>query len=397
MKSYLEFESDIKGLEEELDKLKDPFSNEGLAEVNTEKINQIQSELDQKLKEVYSNLSRWQKTLVARHEERPRAKFFINNLFSNFINLSGDRQFADDKSVLVGFGVFEDQSVLVIGQEKGDDLDGRIERNFGMMRPEGYRKCIRLMQLADKFNIPIISFVDTPGAYPGVGAEERGQAEAIARSIECSMSLKVPNISIIIGEGGSGGAIALASSNKIIMLENAIYSVISPEGCASILWRDPKKSLEAADAMKLSAQDLLDFGIVDSVIKEPLGGAHRDKKALLDEIKKSIRKNLRELSELSREDILNHRKQKFLSIGRKKGLVKNIDSRDRMTMEENVFSNLKQKINKNKIVMIITLVLAALVKKNVFSNLKQKINKNKIFIIITLALSALVLLTLLYL
>ena len=397
MKSYLEFESDIKGLEEELDKLKDPFSNEGLAEVNTEKINQIQSELDQKLKEVYSNLSRWQKTLVARHEERPRAKFFINNLFSNFINLSGDRQFADDKSVLVGFGVFEDQSVLVIGQEKGDDLDGRIERNFGMMRPEGYRKCIRLMQLADKFNIPIISFVDTPGAYPGVGAEERGQAEAIARSIECSMSLKVPNISIIIGEGGSGGAIALASSNKIIMLENAIYSVISPEGCASILWRDPKKSLEAADAMKLSAQDLLDLGIIDSVIKEPLGGAHRDKKALLDEIKKSIRKNLRELSELSREDILNHRKQKFLSIGRKKGLVKNIDSRDRMTMEENVFSNLKQKINKNKIVMIITLALAALVEKNVFSNLKQKINKNKIFMIITLALAALVLLTLLYL
>ena len=230
MKSYLEFESDIKGLEEELDKLKDPFSNEGLAEVNTEKINQIQSELDQKLKEVYSNLSRWQKTLLARHEERPRAKFFINNLFSNFINLSGDRQFADDKSVLVGFGVFEDQSVLVIGQEKGDDLDSRIERNFGMMRPEGYRKCIRLMQLADKFNIPIISFIDTPGAYPGVGAEERGQAEAIARSIECSMSLKVPNIAIIIGEGGSGGAIALASSNKIIMLENAIYSVISPGG-----------------------------------------------------------------------------------------------------------------------------------------------------------------------
>ena len=397
MKSYLEFESDIKGLEEELDKLKDPFSNEGLAEVNTEKINQIQSELDQKLKEVYSNLSRWQKTLVARHEERPKAGWLIDNLFSNFINLSGDRQFAEDKSVLAGFGVFEDQSVLVIGQEKGDDLDSRIERNFGMMRPEGYRKCIRLMQLADKFNIPIISFVDTPGAYPGVGAEERGQAEAIARSIECSMSLKVPNISIIIGEGGSGGAIALASSNKIIMLENAIYSVISPEGCASILWRDPKKSLEAADAMKLSAQDLLDFGIVDSVIKEPLGGAHRDKKALLDEIKKSIRKNLRELSELSREDILNHRKQKFLSIGRKKGLVKNIDSRDRMTMEENVFSNLKQKINKNKIVMIITLALAALVEKNVFSNLKQKINKNKIVMIITLALAALVLLTLLYL
>ena len=361
MKSYLEFERDIKSLEEELDKLKDPFNNEGLSEVNTDKINQIQSELDQKLKEVYSNLNRSQKTLLARHEDRPRANFFINNLFSNFINLSGDRQFADDKSVLVGFGVFEDQSVLVIGQEKGDDLDSRIERNFGMMRREGYRKCIRLMQLADKFNIPIISFIDTPGAYPGVGAEERGQAEAIARSIECSMSLKVPNISIIIGEGGSGGAIALASSNKIIMFENAIYSVISPEGCASILWRDPKKSLEAADAMKLSAQDLLDLGIIDSVIKEPLGGAHRDKNALLYEIKKSIRTNLKELSELSREDIVDHRKQKFLSIGRKKGLIKDTDSKDKMTMKESIFSNLKQKISKNKIVMPIAVSVAALI------------------------------------
>ena len=361
MRNYLEFERDIKGLEEQLDKLKDPFNNEGLAEVDTEKINQIQSELDQKLKEVYSNLSRWQKTLLARHEERPRAKFFINNLFSNFINLSGDRQFADDKSVLVGFGVFEDQSVLVIGQEKGDDLDSRIERNFGMMRPEGYRKCIRLMQLADKFNIPIISFIDTPGAYPGIGAEERGQAEAIARSIECSMSLKVPNISIIIGEGGSGGAIALASSNKIIMFENAIYSVISPEGCASILWRDPKKMLEAAEAMKLSAQDLLDLKIIDEIIKEPLGGAHRDKNALLDEIKKSIRKNLKELSELSREDILDHRKQKFLSIGRKKGLIKDIDRKDKMTMEENIFSNLKQKINKNRMIIPIAVALVALI------------------------------------
>ena len=361
MRNYLEFESEIKTLDLQLEKLKDPFNNEGLAEVDTNKINQIQKELDSKFKEIYSNLNRWQKTLVARHEERPKSKFFIDNLFSNFISLSGDRQFAEDKSVITGFGVFEDQSVLIIGQEKGEDLNSRIERNFGMMRPEGYRKCIRLMQLADKFNIPIISFIDTPGAYPGVGAEERGQAEAIARSIECSMSLKVPNISIIIGEGGSGGAIALASSNKIIMLENAIYSVISPEGCASILWRDPKKSLEAADAMKLSAQDLLDVGIVDSVIKEPLGGAHRDKKALLDEIKKSIRKNLRELSELSREDILNHRKQKFLSIGRKKGLIKDIDSRDKMTTEESIFSNLKQKINKNRMIIPIAVALVALI------------------------------------
>jgi len=322
MKNYLEFESDIKGLEEQLDKLKDPFNNEGLAEVDTEKINQIQSELDQKLKEVYSNLSRWQKTLLARHEDRPRAKFFINNLFSNFINLSGDRQFADDKSVLVGFGVFEDQSVLVIGQEIGDDLEGRIERNFGMMRPEGYRKCIRLMQLADKFNIPIISFIDTPGAYPGIGAEERGQAEAIARSIECSMSLKVPNISIIIGEGGSGGAIALASSNKIIMFENAIYSVISPEGCATILWRDPKKTLEAAEAMKLSSNDLFELGIIDEIIPEPMGGAHRDKDLSVNNVRLSIQKNLNELKSMNREEIFSHRKNKFLSIGRKKGFVR---------------------------------------------------------------------------
>ena len=360
MRNYLEFENEIKVLEQQLEKLKDPFSNEGLTEVNTKKIDQIQNELDQKFKEVYSNLNRWQKTLLARHEERPRANYYINNLFSNFINLSGDRQFAEDKSVIAGFGVFEDQSVLVIGQEKGEDLDSRIERNFGMMRPEGYRKCIRLMKLADKFNIPIISLIDTPGAYPGVGAEERGQAEAIARSIECSMSLKVPNISIIIGEGGSGGAIALASSNKIIMLENAIYSVISPEGCASILWRDPKKSLEAADAMKLAASDLLDLGIIDEVIGEPIGGAHRDKSALIDKVKKAISQNLQELSQLSREDILNHRKQKFLSIGRKKGFIKDDESSDKMTMPKNIFLNFKHKI-KNKMLIPITVILLTLV------------------------------------
>ena len=318
MKSYLEFESDIKGLEEELNRLKDPFSNEGLAEVNTEKINHIQSELDQKLKEVYSNLNRWQKTLLARHEDRPRAKFFINYLFSNFINLSGDRQFADDKSVLAGFGVFEDQSVLVIGQEKGDDLDSRIERNFGMMRPEGYRKCIRLMQLADKFNIPIISFIDTPGAYPGIGAEQRGQAEAIASSIDCCMSLKVPIISIIIGEGGSGGAIALASANKVIMMENAIYSVISPEGCASILWRDPSKSLEAAKAMKLTSTDLLKMQIIDEIIQEPLGGAHRNKDEVMISTKKVLIKYLDEFSKYTRGEIFERRKDKFLNIGKQK-------------------------------------------------------------------------------
>ena len=243
MKNYLNFELDIKDLENELEGLKDPYNQDGLSEVNTDKISKLQSEIDEKLEQIYSNLNPWQKTLVARHEDRPKSKFFIENLFDEFIPLSGDRYYGEDKSVMTGFAKFNNQSVLVIGQEKGDDLDSRIERNFGMMRPEGYRKTIRLMKLADKFNIPIIIFVDTPGAYPGVGAEERGQAEAIAKSIECSMELKVPTISIIIGEGGSGGAIALASSNKVIMLENAIYSVISPEGCATILWRDPKKTL----------------------------------------------------------------------------------------------------------------------------------------------------------
>ena len=251
MKNYLNFENDIKNLETELDKLKDPYNQEGLSEVDTNKISKIQSEIDDKLSEVYLNLDSWQKTQVARHEDRPKSKFFIENLFEDFIPLSGDRFYGEDKSVLTGFAKFNKNSVLVIGQEKGEDLESRIERNFGMMRPEGYRKTIRLMKLADKFNIPIISFIDTPGAYPGVGAEERGQAEAIAKSIECCMELKVPTISVIIGEGGSGGAIALASSNKVLMFEHAIYSVISPEGCASILWRDPKKILEAADAMKL--------------------------------------------------------------------------------------------------------------------------------------------------
>ena len=241
MKNYLNFETDIKELETELEKLKDPYKPEGLSEVNTDKISKIQSEIDDKLNEVYSNLNSWQTTLVARHEDRPKSKFLIENLFEDFIPLSGDRFYGEDKSVLTGFAKFNENSVLVIGQEKGDDLDSRIERNFGMMRPEGYRKTIRLMKLADKFNIPIISFIDTPGAYPGVGAEERGQAEAIAKSIECCMQLKVPTISVVIGEGGSGGAIALASSNKVLMLQNAIYSVISPEGCATILWRDPKK------------------------------------------------------------------------------------------------------------------------------------------------------------
>ena len=325
MKNYLNFESDIKNLEDELDKLKDPYNQSGLSEVDTQKISQIQNELDEKLKMVYANLDPWQTTMVARHEDRPKSKFFIDNLFEDFIPLSGDRFYGEDLSVLCGFAKFNGLSVLVIGQEKGEDLDSRIKRNFGMMRPEGYRKTIRLMQLADKFNIPIISFIDTPGAYPGVGAEERGQAEAIAKSIECCMKLKVPTIAIVIGEGGSGGAIALASSNKVLMLENAIYSVISPEGCATILWRDPKKMLDAAKAMKLSAKDLLELEIIDEIIPEPSGGAHRDKDLILENVRNALNKNLENFKQMSPEEIFDGRKNKFLRIGRGKGFMSNLN------------------------------------------------------------------------
>ena len=353
MKNYLNFESDIKKLEDEMDQLKDPFNQEGITEVDTGKITKIQSEIENKLKEIYSNLDAWQITQVARHEDRPKAKFFIDNLFDEFISLSGDRYYGEDKSVIAGFGRFENKSVLVIGQEKGEDLDSRINRNFGMMKPEGYRKSIRLMKLANKFNIPIILFIDTPGAYPGVGAEERGQAEAIAKSIECSMQLTVPTISIIIGEGGSGGAIALASSNKVLMLENAIYSVISPEGCATILWRDPKKTLEASKAMKLSSKDLLELNIIDEIIHEPLGGAHRDKDLILNNVRSAIRKNIISFLSMDGDEILSQRKNKFLSIGRRGGFTSKSGTSESLSMKETLFQNLKNKILLNKKNLII--------------------------------------------
>jgi acetyl-CoA carboxylase carboxyl transferase subunit alpha len=345
MKNYLNFESDIKNLEGELEKLKDPYNQGGLSEVDTNQISKTQEELDKKLKDIYSNLDPWQTTMVARHEDRPKSKFFIDNLFEDFISLAGDRYYGEDKSVITGFAKFNGQSVLVIGQEKGENLESRIERNFGMMRPEGYRKTIRLMELADKFNIPIISFIDTPGAYPGVGAEERGQAEAIAKSIECCMKLKVPTLGIVIGEGGSGGAIALASSSKVIMLENAIYSVISPEGCATILWRDPKRMLDAAKAMKLSAKDLLKLKVIDEIIPEPLGGAHRDKNMILSSVRESILKNLIIFQEMSAEEIIDQRKNKFLKIGRSKGFISNLENLSTLGDKRN---NMEQFINKNK-------------------------------------------------
>tara|TARA_B100001123_G_scaffold316260_1_gene354122 strand:- start:1706 stop:2803 length:1098 start_codon:yes stop_codon:yes gene_type:complete len=356
MKSYLEFERDIKGLEEELEKLKDPFNKEGLSEVETDKISQIQKEIDDKLKVSYANLNAWQKTQVARHEGRPKSKFFIENLFTNFINLSGDRYFSEDDAILAGFAEFKGRSVLVLGQEKGEDLETRLKRNFGMMRPEGYRKCIRLMKIANKFNIPIISFIDTPGAYPGIGAEQRGQAQAIASSIECCMSLKVPIISIIIGEGGSGGAIALASANKVLMLQNAIYSVISPEGCASILWRDPSKSLEAANAMKLTADELLKMQIIDEVITEPVGGAHRNKDQIIFSTEKFLSKHLEEFDKYSGEEIFLQRKNKFLSIGKQK-TFKVFPTQTKWIIKENIFTTMKEIIFKYKKSFVIAILL----------------------------------------
>ena len=366
MKNYLNFETDIKNLEVEIEKLKDPYNQDGLSEVDTKKISESQEELDNKLQEIYSNLDPWQTTLVARHEDRPKAKFFIDNLFEDFIPLSGDRFYGEDKSVLAGFAKFNEKSILVIGQEKGDSLETRIERNFGMMRPEGYRKTIRLMKLANKFNIPVISFIDTPGAYPGVGAEERGQAEAIAKSIECCMSLSVPTLAIVIGEGGSGGAIALASSNKVVMLENAIYSVISPEGCATILWRDPKRTLDAAKAMKLSSKNLLELKVIDEIIPEPIGGAHRDRDLILVNIRKSIESNLNEFSNMSRDEVLNHRKNKFLTIGRSKGFISQLDDLSALSMKKNKVNEFIESFFKSKINLGASLIALVLLSYLIF-------------------------------
>ena len=361
MKNYLNFEAEVKQLEAELEALKDPYNKEGISEVNTNEIASFEIKINEKLEKIYSNLDPWQTTQVARHEDRPKAKFFIENLFDEFISLSGDRYYGEDNSVITGFAKFNNQSVLVIGQEKGENLEDRLDRNFGMMRPEGYRKSIRLMQLANKFNIPIITFIDTPGAYPGVGAEERGQAEAIARSIESCMMLKVPNISIIIGEGGSGGAIALASASKVIMLENAIYSVISPEGCATILWRDPKKTLEAAEAMKLTSKQLFDLNIIDEIIKEPIGGAHRDKDKILENVRESIKKNLNSFYDLTPEEIIEQRKNKFLQIGRGRGFSTKPDSSSSLSFKEQSFRGLIEKIKNNNKIILGSLIITSII------------------------------------
>ena len=268
------------------------------------------------LENAYSKLSPWQIVQVARHPERPHASNYISALIKDFQTLSGDRSFAEDNAIISGIGTFNGQSVMVIGQEKGSDTDSRVKHNFGMAKPEGYRKVSRLMKLAEKFNMPLITFVDTAGAYPGVGAEERGQAEAIASCIQDSLEIKVPFISVIIGEGGSGGAIALASANKVLMLQNAIYSVISPEGCASILWRDNNKAELAADSLGITAQFLKEKGIIEEVIAEPIGGAHRDHTLTIKNVEDALKKSLNEIKDYTKEHLVKDRQEKFLKYGR---------------------------------------------------------------------------------
>ena len=314
MTIYLDFEKDLAEVHSKISDL------EGLPDSSSSKnikneIKLLKSKTVDILSNLYADMSPWRKCQVARHPERPHTTDYINYIISEYTPLSGDRNFAEDLAIVGGLGRLGDTPVVVIGHEKGNSTESRIKRNFGMARPEGYRKAARLMKLADKFGLPIITFIDTPGAYPGKGAEERGQAEAIARSTQTCLEVSVPIISIIIGEGGSGGAIAMASANTLIMLEHSIYSVISPEGCASILWKNSDKMREAADALQLTAQHLQKIGVVDKVIKEPLGGAHRDKKKALEEVKKRLLEEIIAFQKIDRQKIKKQRSDKYINMG----------------------------------------------------------------------------------
>jgi acetyl-CoA carboxylase carboxyl transferase subunit alpha len=315
MRSYLDFEKPVAELEAKIEELR-AMQADGDAVAISEEINRIEGKAEQALKELYGGLTPWQKTQVARHPQRPHCLDYVARLIADFVPLAGDRTFGDDAAIIGGFGRFRGESVCVIGHEKGSDTDSRLKHNFGMARPEGYRKAVRLMDMADHFEIPVIALIDTAGAYPGIGAEERGQAEAIARSTEACLRIGVPNVATIIGEGGSGGAIAVATANRVLMLEHAIYSVISPEGAASILWRDTAKAQEAASNMKITAQDLVRFGVVDTIVPEPTGGAHRDAAAAIAAAGEAIGAALAELQGLDPATIVRLRREKFMAIGR---------------------------------------------------------------------------------
>ncbi|MDA9954378.1 acetyl-CoA carboxylase carboxyltransferase subunit alpha [Planktomarina sp.] len=316
MTNYLEFERPLAEIEGKAEELRAMGRDNEDMDVESE-AKALDKKASDMLEELYTKLTPWRKCQVARHSNRPHCKDYIQELFQEYTPLAGDRNFADDHSIMGGLARLADRPVMVIGHEKGHDTKSRIVRNFGMARPEGYRKAIRLMDLANRFGLPVISLVDTPGAYPGKGAEERGQSEAIARSTEKCLQLKVPLISVIIGEGGSGGAVAFATANRLVMLEHSIYSVISPEGCASILWKDAEKMREAAEALRLTAQDLKTLGICDQIIAEPKGGAHRDRKATMKTVGATLGKLLDELGKKSPDRLMKDRRQKFLDMGTK--------------------------------------------------------------------------------
>ena len=314
MTQYMDFEKPLSEIEGKAEELR------ALARANDEMdVTQEAATLDIKaramLEDLYKSLTPWRKCQVARHPERPHCHEYIETLFTDYTPLAGDRNFADDHAVMGGLARFNDRPVVVIGHEKGHDTKSRIERNFGMARPEGYRKAVRLMDLAGRFNLPVVTLVDTPGAYPGKGAEERGQSEAIARATEKCLQIGVPLVSVVIGEGGSGGAVAFATANKIAMLEHSVYSVISPEGCASILWKDAEKMREAAEALRLTAQDLKQLGVIDRIIAEPLGGAHRDAVASIDAVGQAIEGMLKDLSGMDPAALIHNRRSKFLELG----------------------------------------------------------------------------------
>ena len=319
MTNYLEFERPLAEIEGKAEELRAMARDNNEMDIEAEAA-ALDKKASSMLLDLYSTLTPWRKCQVARHPDRPHCKDYIKALFQEYTPLAGDRNFADDHSIMGGLARLEGRPVVIIGQEKGSDTKSRIARNFGMARPEGYRKAIRLMDLANRFGLPVISLVDTPGAYPGKGAEERGQSEAIARSTEKCLQLKVPVISVIIGEGGSGGAVAFATANKLVMLEHSIYSVISPEGCASILWKDAEKMREAAEALRLTAQDLIKLGVCDQIITEPTGGAHRERDAAMHEVGQTIGGLLDKLGKSSPEKLMQDRRQKFLNMG-KKGLT----------------------------------------------------------------------------
>jgi acetyl-CoA carboxylase carboxyl transferase subunit alpha len=316
MRSYLDFEKAVAELDSKVDELRALAA--GGADIS-EEVSRIEEKAAQALGELYADLTPWQKTLVARHPQRPHFTDFVNALITEFTPLAGDRKFGDDEALMGGFGRFRGETICVMGQEKGASTETRIKHNFGMARPEGYRKAVRLMEMAERFRIPVLSIVGSAGADPGIGAEERGQAEAIARSTDACLSLGVPNVAVITGEGMSGGAIAITTANRVLMLEHAIYSVISPEAASSILWRDGTKAQEAANSMKITAQDMLRFGVVDTILKEPVGGAHRNPTTMITATGEAIAAAFDELRNLDAEAIRRQRRQKFLDIGRKLG------------------------------------------------------------------------------